>query len=241
MPDIEALKGKIHIGSFSHKDVFIHTLQVLDNVAIKSDNIWLRWTALLHDIAKPKTRRFDNIHGFSFHGHDELGARMVKGIFYDLHLPKEKIKYVEKLIRLHLRPIVIASDVVTDSAIRRLAFDAGEDFNDLMLLCRADITSHNPVKINEFLNNCDRVENKVKYILEKDYIRNLQPVITGEIIMKELNLKPSPLVGTIKNKLKEAVLNGLVENEYDKLHQYMLEVLTTMNLNVPINDSEEKL
>lgn len=232
MPYIDDLKGRLHVGCFSHKDVFVHTLQVLDNIAEKSDNIWLRWAALLHDVAKPKTKKFDNIHGFSFHGHDELGARMIKNIFNDLCLSKAHVTYVEKLVRLHLRPIAIASDNVTDSAIRRLAFEAGSDFNDLMLLCRADITSHNPVKINEFLNNFDKVESKVKYILEKDFKRNLQPVITGEIIMKELGLKSGPVVGLIKNKLKEAILNGEIENEYDELHKYMFDLLSKNEIKI---------
>jgi len=228
MPYIEDLRCKIHIDSFSHKDIYYHTLQVLDNVAEKSDNIWLRWTALFHDIAKPKCKKFDNIHGFSFHGHEELGARMIKNIFADLHLSKDHIKYVEKLIRLHLRPITIAQDDVSDSGIRRLAFEAGEDFNDLMILCRADITSHNPLKIKEYLNNFDKVEVKIRYIIEKDYKTNLQPVITGEMIMDELNIKPGPIIGMIKNKLKEAILNGDVENKYEPLHELMMNIVEDM-------------
>jgi putative nucleotidyltransferase with HDIG domain len=225
MPFIENLKGKIKIGRFSHKDVFYHTLQVLDNVSEKSDNIWLRWTALLHDIAKPKTKKFDNNYGFSFHGHEEIGARMVKKIFLDFKLPKDNVKYVEKLIRLHLRPITIAQDEVSDSAVRRLEFEAGEDFNDLMILCRADITSHNPIKIDEYLNNFLKVEKKVKEIIEKDYIRNLQPVITGDMIMKEFNLQPGPEIGKIKKELKNAILNGEVENNYDALHDLLLKII----------------
>ena len=228
MPYIEDLRGKIHIDNFSHKDIYYHTLQVLDNVAKKSDNIWLRWVALFHDIAKPKCKKFDNIHGFSFHGHEELGARMVKNIFADLHLSKDHIKYVEKLIRLHLRPITIAQDDVSDSGIRRLAFEAGEDFNDLMILCRADITSHNSIKIKEYLNNFDKVEAKIRYIIEKDYKTNLQPVITGEMIMDELKIKPGPIIGMIKNKLKEAILNGDVENKYEPLHELMMKIIEDM-------------
>ena len=225
MPFIKNLKGKIQIGRFSHKDVFLHTLQVLDNVAEKSSNIWLRWAALLHDIAKPQTKKFNINCGFSFHGHEEIGARMVKKIFLDFKLPKDKIKYVEKLIRLHLRPITIAQDTVSDSGIRRLAFEAGEDFNDLMILCRADITSHNHIKINEYLNNFLKVEKKVKEIVEKDYIRNLQPVITGDMIMKEFNLSPGPIIGTIKKRLKNAILNGEVENKYNELHDFLLKII----------------
>lgn len=221
MPLIENLKGKLQIGRFSHKDIFVHTLQVVDNVSQHSENIYLRWTALLHDIAKPQTKKFNSTLGFSFHGHEEIGARMVKKIFSNFKLPKDKVKYVEKLIRLHLRPITIAQDVVSDSGVRRLAFESGEDFNDLMLLCRADITSHNPQKINEYLNNFDKVEKKVDEIIKKDFIRNLQPVITGEMIMKEFKLPPGPKVGKIKQLLKNAILNGEVENEYEKLYEYL--------------------
>lgn len=221
MPLIENLKGKLQIGRFSHKDIFVHTLQVVDNVSQHSENIYLRWTALLHDIAKPQTKKFNSTLGFSFHGHEEIGARMVKKIFSNFKLPKDKVKYVEKLIRLHLRPITIAQDVVSDSGVRRLAFESGEDFNDLMRLCRADITSHNPQKINEYLNNFDKVEKKVDEIIKKDFIRNLQPVITGEMIMKEFKLPPGPKVGKIKQLLKNAILNGEVENEYEKLYEYL--------------------
>ena len=221
MPFIENLKGKIQIGRFSHKDIFEHTLQVVDNVSQHTENIYLRWTALLHDIAKPQTKKFNNTLGFSFHGHEEIGARMVKKIFFDFKLPKDKVKYVEKLIRLHLRPIAIAQDVVSDSGVRRLAFESGEDFNDLMLLCRADITSHNPQKINKYLNNFDKVEKKVDEIIKKDFIRNLQPIITGEMIMKEFKLSPGPKVGKIKQLLKNAILNGEVENDYEKLYEYL--------------------
>ena len=221
MPLIENLKGKLQIGRFSHKDIFVHTLQVVDNVSQHSENIYLRWTALLHDIAKPQTKKFNSTLGFSFHGHEEIGARMVKKIFSNFKLPKDKVKYVEKLIRLHLRPITIAQDVVSDSGVRRLAFESGEDFNDLMRLCRADITSHNPQKINEYLNNFDKVEKKVDEIIKKDFIRNLQPVITGEMIMKEFKLPPGPKVGKIKQLLKNAILNGEEENEYEKLYEYL--------------------
>ena len=155
---------------------------------------------------------------------------MIKNIFADLHLSKDHIKYVEKLIRLHLRPIIIAQDEVSDSGIRRLAFESGEDFNDLMILCRADITSHNPVKIKEYLNNFDKVEAKIKYIIEKDYKTNLQPVITGEMIMKELNITPGPVIGIVKNKLKEAILNGDVENKYEPLHELMMKILKENNI-----------
>ncbi|MBQ2349886.1 MAG: HD domain-containing protein [Cytophagales bacterium] len=230
MPFIENLKGKLQIGRFSHKDIFFHTLQVLDNVATMSDSLLLRWAAILHDIAKPQTKRFDTEHGFSFHGHEELGARMVKDIFTTFKLSKESAQYVSRLVRLHLRPIVIAQDEVSDAGVRRLVAEAGEGFDDLMRLCRADITSHNPVKIIQYLNNFDKVETKVKDILKKDYIRTLQPVITGEMIMKELHLQPGPTVGRIKKKLKEAILNGSVNNTLSELHDYMMEIIKNFNI-----------
>lgn len=223
LPEIEALKGQERINNLSHKDIFLHTLQVVDNVSEKSDNLWLRWAALLHDIAKPYTKRFDPVCGFSFHGHEEIGARWVKRIFTKLFIPKDKIPYVEKLIRLHLRPIIIAQNIVTDSAVRRLAYEAGEDFSDLMILCRADITSKNSEKIDMYLKNFDNVEKKVEDIEKKDHIRNLQPVITGFDIMQELKLSPGPMVGEIKKKLKEAIINGEVENDYEQLHELMLQ------------------
>lgn len=221
LPEIEALKGQERINNLSHKDIFLHTLQVLDNVAEKSDNLWLRWTALLHDVAKPYTKRFDPVCGFSFHGHEEIGARWVKRIFTRLFISKDKIPYVEKLIRLHLRPIIIAQNIVTDSAVRRLAYEAGGDFADLMILCRADITSKNPEKIDMYLKNFDKVEKKVVDIEKKDHIRNLQPVLTGFDIMQELKLSSGPMVGKIKKKLKEAIINGEIENDYEHLHEFM--------------------
>ena len=224
LPEIEALKGQERINNLSHKDIFLHTLQVLDNVAEKSDNLWLRWTALLHDVAKPYTKRFDPACGFSFHGHEEIGARWVKRIFKRLFIPKDKVPYVEKLIRLHLRPIIIAQNIVTDSAVRRLAYEAGGDFTDLMILCRADITSKNTEKIDMYLKNFDKVEEKVEDIEKKDHIRNLQPVLTGFDIMQELKLSPGPMVGEIKKKLKEAIINGEIENDYEHLHELMLQI-----------------
>ena len=224
LPEIEALKGQERINNLSHKDIFLHTLQVLDNVAKKSDNLWLRWAALLHDIAKPYTKRFDPVCGFSFHGHEEIGARWVKRIFTKLFIPKDKIPYVEKLIRLHLRPITIAQNIVTDSAVRRLAYEAGGDFSDLMILCRADITSKNSEKIDMYLKNFDNVEKKVEDIEKKDHIRNLQPVLTGFDIMQELKLSPGPMVGKIKKKLKETIINGEIENDYEHLHELMLQI-----------------
>jgi putative nucleotidyltransferase with HDIG domain len=240
-PALVNLQGKERIQGRSHKDNFYHTLQVLDNVAQVSDNLWLRWAAILHDIAKPLTKKFDPIIGFSFHGHEDLGAKLVPKIFKQLKLPlNDKMLYVQKLVRLHLRPIVLAQDVVTDSAVRRLIYQAGYELEDLMLLCRADITSNNPAKIKQYLANFDKVEAKVIEVEEKDHIRNLQPVITGEIIMQTFQLKPSQVVGEIKNAVKEAILEGTITNEYEPAFQYMLQVGNAHGL-VPRQDASSEV
>lgn len=230
LPEVEKLRGRIHIGNFSHKDVYYHSLQVLDGIAKRSDKLFLRWTGLLHDIAKPATKRFDPINGFSFHGHEELGARMIKEIFSRLKISKKDTEYVMKLTRLHLRPIAIAQECTSDSGIRRLAFEAGDDLEDLMILCRADITSHNMNKIQKYMNNFDNVERKILVVKEKDFIRNLQPVITGDMIMQELNIKPSPIIGVIKSKLKQAIIDNEIENTYEENYRFMQKVLKDLNL-----------
>jgi tRNA nucleotidyltransferase (CCA-adding enzyme) len=214
-PEMVALHGVKEFQGQRHKDNFWHTLQVLDNVADRSDNLWLRWAAILHDIAKPPTQKFEPGIGWTFHGHDALGAKMTKRIFRQLSLPQdERMRFVEKLVRLHLRPIALVKETVTDTAIRRLLFDAGDDLEALMILCRADITSKNDDKVKRYLKNFEHVEKRLAEVEEKDRIRNWKPPVDGVEIMQRYNLQPGRMVGKLKEALKEAILNGDITNDY---------------------------
>ncbi len=223
-PEVHMLGGVEQRQDYHHKDVFYHTCKVIDNISKVTDNTWLRIAALLHDIAKPATKKFYEGIGWTFHGHEELGAKMVKGIFRKMRFPFNHIDYVTKLVRLHLRPMALVDENVTDSAIRRLIVQAGEDLDDLITLCRADITSHNPEKVDKFLENYEIVVRKIKEVEEKDRLRLFKCPVDGQTIMQVCNLKPSKLVGEIKDAIEEAILEGKIPNEFDAAYNYLLQI-----------------
>lgn len=224
-PELARMHGVEYKEGRGHKDNFYHTLQVLDNISEKSDSLWLRWVAILHDIAKPLTKRYSSKTGWTFHGHEDKGARMVPKIFRRMKLPlNENMQYVQKLVKLHQRPIALVNEEVSDSAIRRIVVDAGDDLNDLLDFCRADITSRNEKKVKKFLNNYSQLEKRIHEVEERDNLRNWQPPVGGDLIMETFNIKPGKIVGQIKNEIREAILDGIIPNDKEAAENYMKEI-----------------